>query len=103
MTRHQRTKHLEDYYLGDDAFRQYVDACREHLGAQWDKWPGRTHLCEACEGDASIALAVYCLAAEDSLAWMDSRPNVLDGLSPRQCLCSDAGRARLREALLRSP
>jgi transposase-like protein len=42
-------------------------------------------------------------AGDQSLAWMDSRPPVLDGRAPRECLRTAHGRARLKEALLRSP
>jgi len=95
--------HLEDFYIGDAAFLRYVDACREQVGRHWDEWPARDALCDACDGDAEIALAVFCLAGAQAVAWMDLQVPVLDGLTPRQCLKTGWGRDRLKEALLRSP
>jgi hypothetical protein len=94
---------LEQFYIGDEAFLRYVDACRELVGRDWEQWTARTTLCEVCHGDASIGVAIFALAGERSVEWMDLEVPVLEGLTPRECLKTGWGRDRLKEALLRSP
>ncbi len=94
---------LEEHYAGDAAFARYVDALRSMVTARWTNWPTRSELVELCGGDSDIALAVFWLAGDNSLKWMESAPPVLDGVTPRECLKTALGRARLKEALLRSP
>jgi hypothetical protein len=94
---------LEDEYSGDPAFDDFVKALAGHVGAAFDSWRDRESLVRVCGGDAGLALAIFYVSGEWSLAWMDERVPALGGTSPRKCLTSSKGLARLKEALLRFP
>lgn len=94
---------LEDFYSGDDAFDRLARARDADFDAAWQAWPQRPALIEACNQCALLAKVIYRVAGAHALEYMDARPPVLDGLSPRQCLESERHIRRLKEALLRSP
>ena len=94
---------LEDHYSGDDAFRRFALVSDPGLDAQRAVWEGWPALVAACQGDTLLARAIYRIAGDQALAWLDSRPPVLDGMSGIECLNASGGQARLREAILRFP
>jgi hypothetical protein len=69
----------------------------------WNDWPQRDGLVEACHGDADLAKLIYRVNGDGSLAWLDSRPGVLEGKSPRKMLATERGRDELRAALWKFP
>lgn len=93
----------DDHGAADDAFERFVETLQGHVGAAFGVWSGHEALIQACGGDARLALAVFYVAGERSLKWMDERAPVLGGTTPRRCLVTSKGRERLRRALLSCP
>jgi hypothetical protein len=94
---------LENHYAGDDAFARFASAADPALDARiagWDGWGG---LVAACRGDTLLARALVRVIGDEAAAWLDTCPPVLEGWSGAECLGTPAGRARLREAVMRFP
>ena len=83
-----------------DALTAIVDP---PFDAAWAAWPGHDELVEVCGGDVALARLVYRVAGSGSLAYMDSKPPVLEGRTPRGCLKSARGLRQLKAALVRYP
>src|SRR5215212_2875321 len=99
----EATMPLEDHYAGDEAFARFATAADPALDEQIARWDGWAGLVAACGGDPLLARALLRMVGEGAAAWLESRPPVLEGMSGAECLATPAGRARLREALLRFP
>ncbi|KPM86624.1 hypothetical protein AOR10_23230 [Vibrio alginolyticus] len=90
---------LEDFYEGDEHFCKYSLSFQNY----WETFPFQVELLSLLEGNVVLARPISYHLGKNYLAWFDSAPGVLEGLSPRQCLNSDAGIKRLKMALLRFP
>src|SRR4051812_44617037 len=94
---------LEDHNVGDGAFARFASTADPDLDRQIAGWDGWGELVAACRGDALLAPALLRVIGTGAVAWLNSRPPVLEGLSGADCMGTPAGRAKLREALMRFP
>ena len=90
---------LERYYSGDDIWAGFARA----VMPEWRRCPFANQLVAELNGDRELAMVVWHHLRNQSLDWLNSTPPVLDGLSPKDCLQTDWGLKRLKEALLRFP
>ena len=93
----------EDQTEGDAVFEGFVKALEDHVGGAFVQWSGHEALTQACGGDAGLALAIFYVAGEQSLEWIDERVPVLSETTPRECLLTTRGRRWLKQALLTFP
>jgi hypothetical protein len=92
---------LEHYYCGDEAYARFaivIEAETRDARLRWHDWPA---LLAICQGDESLACGVFSIAGEHALDWMQKPAAIFDGLSATECLSSQAGLHRLKEAILR--
>jgi hypothetical protein len=94
---------LERYYSGDAAFERFASISDHDLDSRLAASANKRELYNLCLEDPLLPRVIYRCLGERSVEWMSSRPPILDGASPTECLQSDWGRKRLREALLRFP
>ena len=86
----------------DDQFTRLASVSDSQLDAEIAGYGGWQDLVTACQGDESIArVLVRFIGSESAIAWLSSRPPVLEGFSGAECLDTDEGSDRLREALMR--
>jgi hypothetical protein len=90
---------LEDYYIGDAAFRSFARLCKRH----WRDCGFQDELLEAVGNDRELAMVIYFHLADYALKWLDRRVPALSGAKPRNCLKDARKRRRLKECLLRMP
>lgn len=90
---------LEDFYAGDEGFHRLALACEP----EWAGCTCQERLLLAVGGDRDLAVVCHYQLGGRVFAWLDSAVPALEGLTPRQCLQSEAGRRRLKECLWRMP
>jgi hypothetical protein len=87
----------------DRAYDGLVAIVDPPFDAAWAAWPGRLELVGLCGGDAALAKLIYRVVGSGSIAYMDAKPPVLGGRTPRSCLQSARGLKQLKAALVRYP
>ena len=69
---------------------------------EWSRWQSRDLLISLCQ-DHQLAKLIYRINGPGSIDFLDTRPPVLNGKTPRSLLKDRKGRHRLRQALLKFP
>ena len=92
---------LEDHYAGDAAFANLIAAIEPLIESAIRDWPDWPQLVDLCGGDNQLARGVFYVADRGALAWLQERPPILEGLTPAECLATEAGQQRLKETILR--
>jgi hypothetical protein len=95
-----KKKQLEDFYSGDAAWANNVEAARQQY------WSGaepalQQALLRAVGDDLSLAIMIYARLENGCLEWLDTPVPALGGRKPANCLGSEPLLRRLREALMR--
>lgn len=87
---------LEDYYCGDDRFRDLAKHCEPG-------WAACDHKEEflAAVGELDLAMVLHQSLDQHAVNWLDGPVPVLEGLTPRECLKTEPGRRRVKECLMR--
>lgn len=88
---------LEDHYAGDEAFEKY-SIC---FNSFWGNFERQEELLNMVNGDFLIAKPIAYHLGSNFREWMHSRPPVLEGLSPIECMETKQGRNRLKCCLHR--
>lgn len=90
---------LEDHYAGNEAFEKYSNC----FSSYWDSFEHQEELLNIVEGDLVIAKAIAYHMGSNFRKWMLSRPPVLEGLSPIECMKTEQGKNKLKCCLHRMP
>lgn len=90
---------IEQYYPGDEIWDEFVEV----VSADWSRCGFQDDLVEKLDGRKRFAQAIYHLAGDRALYWINQPVPALDGLTPVECLANKKLRQRLKTLLLRSP
>ena len=89
---------LEEYYKGDAAWRDFAAAVENEIGI----CPLKESI-EKSIPDSDLANVICFLVGSHSLEWINKQIPALDGMTPVECMNSEAGIRRLKAALMRMP
>lgn len=90
---------LEEYYPGDDSWRDFVSLFK----SEWKNCSFKNELLVRIGGAEDMAMVIYGTLQDSSMKWIESEIPALEGVSPILCLNSDDGIKRLRTCLHRFP
>ncbi len=89
---------LEDHYLGDSAWKNFVMAHRKELANEKPS----SDLVSALSGHEDIATVIHSIVV-DPEEWVKRSIPALDGLNAADCVKTPNGVKSLRECLMRFP
>lgn len=91
---------LEKHYQGDESWNRFVNfySNRDYDQTLFER------LLASLNGEKDLAIVILGkFRNEKCLEWINSRPNVLDGVTAIECLDDEKLVKRLRTALMRFP
>ena len=90
---------LEEYYLGDDSWKDFVS----HFKSVWENCSFKNELLAEIGGAEDLAMVIYGTLQGTAIKWIESEVLALEGLSLIQCLNTNNGIKRLCTCLHRFP
>lgn len=90
---------LEQFYSGDAAWSSFATL----FVNDFSRCIYKDELKKALGGHEELAAVIYGSFGETALQWISQSVPALSGLSPLECLESEAGLKRLRTMLMRMP
>ena len=93
----------EKQYNEVSAFYDFASTKDEKLDQRLEKWKHKEELFKLCKNDKLLARAIFYIASENAINYMNSKIPALNNRTPVECVKTKSGLKKLKECILRTP